>query len=81
MRMCYNGKECESERRGLFNLDVQVNDILTMKKQHPCGAKEMLVLRTGMDFRLRCIGCGREFLIPRLKIEKNIGKITRKDGE
>ncbi len=61
-------------------MDVQVNDILTMKKQHPCGAKEMLVLRTGMDFRLRCVGCGREFLVPRQKIEKHIKKITRKDG-
>ena len=79
--MCYNNKECESDGKGLCDLDVQVNDILTMKKQHPCGAKEMLVLRTGMDFRLRCVGCGREFLIPRLKIEKNIKKITRKDGE
>ncbi|MCR5717871.1 MAG: DUF951 domain-containing protein [Oscillospiraceae bacterium] len=61
-------------------MDVQVNDILTMKKKHPCGAQEMLVLRTGMDFRLRCIGCGHEFLVPRQKIEKHIRKITRKDG-
>jgi hypothetical protein len=51
-----------------------------MKKPHPCGAKEMIVLRTGMDFRLRCAGCGREFLVPRHKIEKHIRKITRKDG-
>jgi hypothetical protein len=65
---------------GMLVLDVQVNDILTMKKNHPCGAKEMLVLRTGMDFRLRCVGCGREFLVPRHKIEKHIKKITRKDG-
>ncbi len=61
-------------------MDVKVNDILTMKKPHPCGAKEMLVLRTGMDFRLRCTGCGHEFMTPRLKIEKNIKKITRKDA-
>ena len=73
MRIFQKGADCF--------LDVQVNDILTMKKQHPCGAKEMLVLRTGMDFRLRCVGCGREFLIPRLKIEKNIRRITRKDSE
>jgi hypothetical protein len=33
-----------------------------------------------MDFRLRCIGCGHEFLVPRQKIEKHIRKITRKDG-
>ena len=38
-------------------MDVQVNDILVMKKEHPCGAKQWLVLRSGMDFRLRCTGC------------------------
>lgn len=64
-------------------MDIHVNDRLVMKKQHPCGAKEMLVLRAGMDFRLRCIGCGREFMVPRLKIEKYIKQIIRQeqDGE
>lgn len=58
-------------------MDVRVGDVLEMKKQHPCGAKQFYVLRSGMDFRLRCQGCGREFLIPRAKAEKNIKKITR----
>lgn len=39
-------------------MDVQVGDILVMKKEHPCGTKQWLVLRSGMDFRLRCTGCG-----------------------
>ena len=39
-------------------MDVQVGDILVMKKEPPCGAKQWLVLRSGMDFRLRCTGCG-----------------------
>ena len=38
-------------------MDVQVGDILTMKKEHPCGEKRWLVLRTGADFRMRCMGC------------------------
>lgn len=58
-------------------MDVRVGDILTMKKQHPCGAKTFLVLRSGMDFRIRCTGCGREVMVPRAKCEKNIKKITR----
>ena len=60
-------------------LDVQVGDVLTMKKQHPCGANEMLVMRSGMDFRLRGIGCGREFMVPRSKIEKSIKRIKREN--
>lgn len=65
-------------------MDIRVNDRLLMKKQHPCGTKEMLVLRTGMDFRLRCVGCGREFLVPRAKIEKYIRQVShqeQQDGE
>lgn len=63
-------------------MDVQLNDILIMKKPHPCGSNEMLVLRSGMDFRLKCVSCGREFLVPRKKIEHSIKKIRREtDGQ
>lgn len=60
-------------------MDVRVNDILIMKKPHPCGCNRMLVLRSGMDFRLRCENCGREVMVPRIKIEKNIKKIIHED--
>ena len=58
-------------------MDVRLNDILVMKKPHPCGSKEWLVLRTGADFRLRCRGCGHEVVQPRVKFEKNIKQILR----
>ena len=61
-------------------MDVRVGDTLEMKKPHPCGGKTFLVLRTGMDFRLRCTTCGREFMAPRVKIEKRVKKILREDG-
>lgn len=58
-------------------MDISKGDTLVMKKQHPCGEKKMLVLRSGMDFKLRCLGCGREFMIPRLKAEKNVKSIIK----
>lgn len=58
-------------------MDVRPNDILNMKKPHPCGGHKMLVLRSGMDFKLRCAKCGHEFMIARSKIEKNIKSIER----
>ena len=61
-------------------MDVRLGDILVMKKPHPCGSREWTVLRTGMDFRLKCLGCGREFMAPRAKLEKNIREI-RHEGE
>ncbi|MDE6836923.1 MAG: DUF951 domain-containing protein [Acutalibacter sp.] len=62
-------------------MDVQVGDRLLMKKPHPCGSKEFLVLRVGMDFRIRCLGCGHEVMLPRLKCEKNIKKIQREEPD
>ena len=56
-------------------MDILVGDRLEMKKPHPCGSCTFEVLRVGMDFRLRCEGCGHEFMAPRLKIERHIKKI------
>lgn len=60
-------------------MDIRPMDTLVMKKKHPCGETRMLVLRSGMDFRLKCRGCGREFMIPRSKIEKNVKSVERSD--
>lgn len=62
-------------------MDIRVNDILEMKKQHPCGGKTFLVLRSGMDFKLRCTTCSREVMVSRVKAEKNIKKVTRTQTE
>lgn len=61
-------------------MDIRVNDILTMKKVHPCGEKRWLVLRTGMDFKLRCLGCGHEVMGPRSKFERNIRAVEHKEA-
>ena len=53
-------------------MDVRVGDTLVMKKKHPCGCDSFTVLRIGMDFKIRCLGCDREVMVPRSKIEKNI---------
>lgn len=62
-------------------MDVRVGDTLFMKKKHPCGANTFTVLRIGMDFKIRCTGCGHEVMAPRVNFEKNIKKIIREDGE
>ena len=56
-------------------MSVQVGDRVEMKKPHPCGGKTFEILRVGMDFKIRCLTCGREVMGPRKKTEKNIRKI------
>ena len=60
-------------------MDIRLNDILVMKKEHPCGEKRWQVLRTGADFRHRCMGRGHEIMTPRLKAEKNIRSVLRSE--
>ena len=62
-------------------LSIQVGDILTMKKNHPCGNNEFNVLRTGMDFKLECKKCSHIVMVPRLKAEKNIKKVIREESD
>ena len=62
-------------------MDVRVGDVLELKKEHPCGSRRWQVLRVGMDFKLRCQGCGHELMMPRSKAEKNIRKILRTGEE
>jgi len=61
-------------------MDIQLGDILEMKKAHPCGEKKWLVLRTGADFRLKCMGCGHEVMTSRFKAEKNIRQVYKKNS-
>ena len=62
-------------------MDIKVGDILQMKKPHPCGCRDWQVLRVGMDFRLRCLGCGHEVMLPRQKAEKNMKKLLPQGQE
>ena len=62
-------------------MDIRIGDKLLMKKKHPCGNDIFTVTRIGMDFRLRCDGCGHEVILPRVKAEKGLKKIIRVDGD
>lgn len=68
-----------SVKRG-FNMDIQLGDIVKMKKPHPCGSFEWVIERVGMDFKLRCRGCGHLVMIPRRQAEKNIREVRRADA-
>lgn len=62
-------------------MEINIGDILKLKKQHPCGSAEWEVLRVGIDFRLKCKGCGHQIMVPRKQVEKNIRTIQKKMEE
>ncbi|MDD6620501.1 MAG: DUF951 domain-containing protein [Eubacterium sp.] len=60
---------------------LKLGDTVIMKKPHPCGSKEFEITRLGVDYKLKCLGCGREVMIPRIKAEKNIKAVKPRDDE
>ena len=58
-------------------MEFCVGDIVKLKKQHPCGSYEWSILRVGADFRLKCLGCGHQIMIPRKLVEKNSREIRK----
>ena len=64
--------------KGLEKMDLHLNDRVELKKQHPCGSREWEVLRIGADFRLKCMGCGHQIMVPRKLVEKNVREIREK---
>ena len=56
-------------------LNYDVGDIITLKKGHPCGENKWEILRTGIDIKLRCMGCDRQIWISRVDFEKRVRKI------
>lgn len=59
-------------------IHYDVGDIVRMKKPHPCGSHEWQITRTGMDFGMRCRGCGHFVMLPRPKFEKMVRAIVEK---
>ncbi|MBQ1689518.1 MAG: DUF951 domain-containing protein [Lachnospiraceae bacterium] len=60
-------------------MNIQVGDVVRLKKQHPCGSNLWEVLRVGIDFRLKCQGCGHQIMLPRKQVEKNVKEIIPKE--
>lgn len=57
-------------------MNLKIGDIVTLKKPHPCGSYDWEIKRTGIDFKLKCVGCQHLIMIPRNNIEKRIKKIN-----
>ncbi|MDP4088179.1 MAG: DUF951 domain-containing protein [Bacillota bacterium] len=60
--------------------EFNLGDIVEMRKQHPCGSKDWEVIRLGADIKVKCCGCGRIVMLPRIKFEKDVKRIVRSNA-
>jgi len=59
----------------------EIGDVVKMKKKHPCGVDRWEITRTGIDFGLKCLGCGRRIMMPRPKFEKGVKEVVKGSEE
>lgn len=57
-----------------------LNDIVEMKKQHPCGNKDFQIIRMGADIKIQCIECKRTIMMTRREFEKRMKRIIQKNN-
>jgi len=55
----------------------QLNDVVEMKKQHPCGTNAWRIIRMGADIRIKCEGCQHSVMIPRNEFEKKMKRLIK----
>lgn len=61
--------------------DIRLNDVVRMRKPHPCGGFEWRVVRLGTDIGIRCLTCGRKVLMPRSQYAKRVKTIVQRESE
>ncbi|SFL74473.1 hypothetical protein SAMN04487943_103391 [Gracilibacillus orientalis] len=55
--------------------EFQLNDVVEMKKSHPCGVNRWKIIRMGMDIRIKCEGCGHRVMLPRKQFEQKMKRV------
>lgn len=58
----------------------ELNDIVEMKKPHPCGENSWKIVRMGMDIRIKCMGCDHSVMLPRREFIKKMKKVIEHDA-
>jgi hypothetical protein len=58
--------------------DMGMGDVIRLKKPHPCGSTDWIVVRLGADIGLKCLGCGRRILLPRRDVARRMKGYVRK---
>jgi len=56
-------------------MEINLGDVVRLKKKHPCGSYEWLVVRLGADIGIKCRGCNRRVLLGRPDFERRVKKL------
>ncbi len=60
--------------------DIQIDDVVRLRKPHPCGGHDWKIYRLGADIGLECLGCGRRVFLPRRTLARRLKKVLPREG-
>ena len=56
--------------------NYKLGSVVIMKKAHPCGENKWEITRLGADIKIKCLGCGRSIMMPRIEFNKKLKKVV-----
>ena len=62
-------------------MNLRLDDVVRLRKRHPCGGDEWRVVRLGVDIGAICTTCGRRVMMPRSKFEKQVKQVLDRGGD
>jgi hypothetical protein len=62
-------------------LDIMVDDVVQMRKAHPCGGDQWVVVRVGAEIGIRCLTCDRKVMLPRSTFERRVRRFVSRAGD
>ena len=64
----------------IMNINYNLNDVVVMKKQHPCGTNKWQIIRVGADIKIKCLNCGRTIMLPRIDFNKKLKRVIKDEN-
>lgn len=62
-------------------MNLHVDDVVQMRKTHPCGGDTWRIVRVGADIGIRCLRCSRKVLLPRSEFERRVKRVLESAPE
>ncbi len=61
-------------------MEIEIGDVYTLRKPHPCGSYDWRVVRVGADIGMRCVKCDRKAMLARPEFERRVKKLVARAG-
>jgi hypothetical protein len=62
-------------------MEINLGDVVRLKKVHPCGGYDWQVVRLGADIGIKCLKCERRILLTRSVFERRVKRFVKQAND